>query len=663
MNLSDQTNIAAEGNERAASDVYIPFDKLYVSPRNARTLPHNKANIECRAASIKAYGLLNALQVVYEPQEASGLEYGVIAGGGRYLSIEMLVATGAVPKDYPVKCVLRSIEEATAISLVENADRADLHEADEFVAFKRMVDEGKSVDTIAEHFGIPVRTVQQRLRLADLHPALIEEYRHGKIGREEVRAFCVTSDKERQLQVWNTLPQWSRTAWYIRSHLSRDSIDIKDALVTFVGLDTYREAGGHVAVDLFSATEGDGRIEDVALLHQLAFEKLNAIATDIVEKEGWLWFDVTESLDHTVLRQFERATTEQRALTDAEQAEVTRLSDLSDELNGKLDALQAELDGTSDEEGEDEDAAQDDDRDDEIYNQIEALEREAARVSGQLAEIERSRAVYSDEVRAQGGVIVALDGVGGFKAVRGLIRRVESETEAQPVATPTAAVSETPAKKARAELSERLSLQLSAHRTAVMQASMINRPKVAMAAIVRRLLSLVADRHRYGVEDVVKVTGTASMYTLQKNAPDLKGARASDEVSARIEAWRELIPAEAKDELPWLLSLADNELQELFALCVALTLDASTAVAGQRPGDDLGAALQINVADYWTATEVSYLGSVPKDKLMAAVDEACGTGSSNGMEKMKKGDAVKYAEQKLAGTGWLPAMLRSSISE
>lgn len=104
-------------------------------------------------------------------------------------------------------------------------------------------------------------------------------------------------------------------------------------------------------------------------------------------------------------------------------------------------------------------------------------------------------------------------------------------------------------------------------------------------------------------------------------------------------------------------------LSELFALCVALTLDATTGHACVQPGAELAAALQIDVADYWTATEASYLGSVSKDTIVAAVEEACGTGTGTPILKMKKGKAVKFAEQKLAGTRWLPAMLRAPVVE
>jgi ParB family chromosome partitioning protein len=216
-------------------------------------------------------------------------------------------------------------------------------------------------------------------------------------------------------------------------------------------------------------------------------------------------------------------------------------------------------------------------------------------------------------------------------------------------------------RKERAEVSERLALQLSAHRTAVMQSAMMDNAHVAMAAAVQRMMEAVTRRHRYSDNDPVKISATSSFLGLHDKAPDLKGTRASNEVQARIEAWRARVPATAKGELAWLLSLPVADLSELFALCVALTLDVTTGDATKQPGVELAAALQIDMADYWTATEASYLGSVSKDTIITAVEEACGTGTGTPILKMKKGEAVKLAEQKLAGTRWLPAMLRAPV--
>ncbi|WP_371765540.1 ParB N-terminal domain-containing protein [Massilia sp.] len=679
MNLSDQTNLASNVTPNGGTEMDIPFDKLHISSKNTRTKPHTQQDIECRAASIKAYGILNRLQVIIEPVPGSDKEYGIVAGGGRYLSLELLVNKGVLPTDFPVKCDVRPVDEAIAISLAENTNRAPLHEADEFVAFKAMADEGKAIETIAEHFGINVRTVQQRLRLGGLHPQLIDLYRNGKLDAEQVRAFCRTSDQERQLQVWNSLTQYERSAWYIRNKLARETLDTSDPMVKFVGLDLYREAGGVVTTDLFS--QGDeGIVEDVALLHQLAVDKLRGIANEIVASEGWSWSDITESLNHRHRSEFDEATAESRAPTEQEQVQLDKLTAERESLIEKRDSLQETLDqmlGEQDDCAGQEEGATEGSSTDALQQQVDEVEARIETVESAIDTLRASFVTYADNVRAVGGVIVALDGRGGVEVVRGLIRRVQAEPEessAQPAvgSTPssglaaassmsrsTSSAEATPAKKGRPEVSERLANQLSAHRTAVMQVLMMNRPDVAMAATVQRLLEAVSRRHRYSDNDALKISGRSSLDSLHDKASDLNGMRASVEIKARIDAWRARIPAKGADELGWLLSLDSAELHELFALCVALSLDATTGDASRMTGTELAGALQVDVADYWEATEMSYFSAVPKDAIIAAVEDACGPGSGMPMIKMKKGDAAKYAEQKLAGTRWLPAMLRT----
>lgn len=680
MNLSDQTNIAAAATASNAVEMDIPFNQLHVSRKNARTKPHTQRDIECRAASIKAYGILNRLQVINEPLAGTSQSFGVVAGGGRYLSIALLVEQGMLPADWPVKCDLRSEDDAIAISLAENANRAALHEADEFVAFKAMADEGKAVETIAAHFGIPVRTVQQRLRLGALHPDLINAYRNGEMGPQEVRAFCRSTDQERQLQVWQSLPTYSRSAHYISHLLSQDSMSTNSAMVAFVGLDAYRAAGGHVAADLFSEQTDEARVEDLALIHQLAVEKLQGIAAEVMASEGWSWSDVCETYTHQHRCQFDQEHPTRREPSAEEQDELSRLENERGALRATRTDLQSRLteaagdddaDGHYDEEEDDADdeAGAADALDpaaqalvDDLGRQITETDAAIEQRSARIREIEQSLLSYSDEVRARAGVMVALDGRGGAQIMRGLIVRAESESGASGTTGSSGTASTSaPTKKERAELSERLSLQLSAHRTAIMQAAMINQPNVAIAAATHRMLEAVTRRHRYADSAAMKITATFSTAALHDKAPDLKGMRASDEVQARIDAWRARVPSDTSAEFAWLLSLSQADLNELFALCVALTLDATTGVAGAQPGQELATALQIDVASYWSATEASYFGSVSKERIVAALDEACGLGAGEPVGKMKKGEAAKYAEQKLVGTGWLPAMLRTPV--
>ena len=64
------------------------------------------------------------------------------------------------------------------------------------------------------------------------------------------------------------------------------------------------------------------------------------------------------------------------------------------------------------------------------------------------------------------------------------------------------------------------------------------------------------------------------------------------------------------------------------------------------------------MADWWTPTADSYLGHVPKSRLVEVVTEAVSPEAAKALSGMKKGDAIKAAAQRLDGLRWLPGPLR-----
>ena len=75
------------------------------------------------------------------------------------------------------------------------------------------------------------------------------------------------------------------------------------------------------------------------------------------------------------------------------------------------------------------------------------------------------------------------------------------------------------------------------------------------------------------------------------------------------------------------------------------------------------------MADWWQATGTSYLSHVPKAKLAGAVTQAVSAEAGNALASLRKADAVKQAEQVLAGGGcrsryaWWQARCRQSFAE
>ncbi|ACM35496.1 MULTISPECIES: hypothetical protein [Rhizobium/Agrobacterium group] len=55
-------------------------------------------------------------------------------------------------------------------------------------------------------------------------PKLLDLYRDDKMTFEQLSAFTVSDDYERQEQVWNGLPSWDRHASWIKSSLLTDEL-------------------------------------------------------------------------------------------------------------------------------------------------------------------------------------------------------------------------------------------------------------------------------------------------------------------------------------------------------------------------------------------------------------------------------------------------------
>jgi ParB family chromosome partitioning protein len=71
----------------------------------------------------------------------------------------------------------------------------------------------------------------------------------------------------------------------------------------------------------------------------------------------------------------------------------------------------------------------------------------------------------------------------------------------------------------------------------------------------------------------------------------------------------------------------------------------------------------LDVAKDWTPTVDSYLGRVTKAHIVEAVSEGVSEDAARRIADMKKPDMAQTAEQLLAGSGWLPPVLRTPKAE
>jgi len=369
----------------------IALDRLVTAPENVRrTAPDAAAEAELKA-SIAAHGLLENLVV---RSDGPGGGYAVIAGGRRLAALKALAEDGALDAAHPVPCLVVDGDAPSAeLSLAENVVRIAMHPADQVAAFRDLAESGSSVSSIAARFGISERLVEQRLRLGNAAPELLDAYRDGTIDLETLKGFAVTTDHRRQMTVYEQVASqgYRPTAWQVKRLLTEDRVPANSAVAHFVGVDAYEAAGGAVLRDLFSDEDESGVwLEDPVLLNNLAMEKLDHTAKDLATR--WRWATAAPEVDWTELARYGRIQPEPATPTDEEAAELERLRSREDEL--------CELDEDEWTEQLGEEACAIETRTDEIHAMIEA------------------RAAYQAEDYAIAGCIATIAGTASSRSSR-----------------------------------------------------------------------------------------------------------------------------------------------------------------------------------------------------------------------------------------------------
>ncbi|MED5546094.1 MAG: ParB/RepB/Spo0J family partition protein [Pseudomonadota bacterium] len=283
----------------------IPLDRLMLSALNVRQT-ERAADVDSLAEDIAARGLKQNLVVIpahFATGESQSTHEGgkgweghfeVIAGGRRFQAMQRLVEQERLSPTFPVPCMIEPRDTAAETSLSENLHRVAMNPADEFEAFRVIVEKFGSdevaVGICAKRFGVTVKHVKGRLRLATLAPEILEALRANQIGVESAKAYAGTEDHALQLSVFTAQQKshWQpHNAASVRGALRGHSLSLDDGLVKFVGVDAYVEAGGRVETEMFMGTDGQERIMDLQLLAKLGQEKAQPMVEPQAKKDGF----------------------------------------------------------------------------------------------------------------------------------------------------------------------------------------------------------------------------------------------------------------------------------------------------------------------------------------------------------------------------------------
>ncbi|MCO2561579.1 chromosome partitioning protein ParB [Pseudomonas aeruginosa] len=630
--------------------ILVPLSQLLPrrSKRNVRTTP--RQSIPELAASIARIGLLQNLIVILA---ADGEQYEVVAGDRRLTALKLLARKKRIAADYEVPCLLVADASARTVSLAENVQRENMHPADQFAAFAALVKEGRPIEDIAADFGVSPLVVQRRLKLANVSPRLMADYRAGGVTLEQLMALTITDDHAAQEAAFYGAPEWQRSPSKLRERLTEREIDAAHALVRFVGLDAYRQAGGGIRRDLFAEGDAGTYLTDTAVLETLVRDKLATLAED-VRAEGWAWVEAVPHLAYEERQAFQNAPRQRREPTTREARRIAS-------LQTRLDKIDAEL----------EEACQGESSEDEA--KAEKLEQRRDQVVGELQDAEDALQGYAPEVREVAGAIVTIDRNGEAVIHCGLLREAEAKalrtleklrrgfgsTEGEAANDEHEDADDAP--KA-ASLSDRLAQRLSAHRTAALQIEVARHPQVALAALVHGMVQKVLQPDAYGDGLPLGVRLTVQD-RLEGMAPDWPESSAAVALRELQQVAGVALPEDSAELFAVLLAKSQDELVRLLAVCVASTVDVVTPRATpHRPGEELAQAVGLDMAAWWQPTAEGYFKHVPKAAILQAVGEYAPEHVTR-LAKLKKADIASEAERLADGTGWMPAIFKTETPE
>ena len=655
----------------------IPFSKLVLSQANVRRVKAG-GSIEELAESIARRGLIQSLHVrpVLDGEGGETGMYEVPAGGRRYRALELLVKQKRLNKTSPVPCIVSDpageilIDE---ISLAENVERAPLHPLDQFRAFQTMRDKGMTEEAVAAAFFIDVKVVKQRLRLAEVAPALLDVYAAEGMTLEMLMAFTVTPDHARQEQVWAALGNsWQKEPYQIRRLLTEKTVAASDKRAVFLGLAAYEEAGGTVLRDLFQDDRG-GWLQDVALLDRLAGDRLKAEA-EAIAAEGWKWVEVAVGFPYGHQAGLRLVYGEPVALSEEERAAIDALTAEQERLIAEHEADEELPEAVDDRLGEIE-AALEELGDRPLRYDPAEIARAGAFVSlghdGRL-QVQRGYVRPEDEAPAAAGPQGAASGgeggaqvpANGGEAAQPAVQRAVITIGGAPVAP------EPEEEDGIRPLSDRLLSELTAHRTLALRDAVANDPQVAVTLLLHKL---VLDTFRFRTAQGC-LEATVREVHLAMQADDLKDSACARAVAERHAAWKAELPEDDDAVWDWLAALDEASRMALLAHCVSFGVNAlhekpnpyggmGVTEQGLRmrlaQADRLARATGLDmVAAGWRPMVGNYLGRVTKARILEAVREGAGADKAQLVDHLRKGEMAREAERLLAETGWLPEPLR-----
>lgn len=575
--------------------VLAPWDKCFVAPENMRP----NQDLDSDDVPVLAESLATKLGLISNPvgYEAEG-KFWITAGGRRMRAGKLLKAQKRLPKSLKagLPIILRSREEAVAISLAENAHQLATTPAQEFKAYRDLATQGLDPLTIARMTGSGERHVERMLRLTTVSPVVLAAFDRQEIDLDALRAFSVSLDHERQQEV---LEAGARHASAVRQAMTSQAVKSTDPRAKMVGIEPYVAAGGRVSEDLFGA---DTWYLDAHILDQLV-EGLFSEKAAALRASGWS--DVIRADSLLSLSRFHPIYPSTREMTPEEMAEST--------------SLQATMENTDD--------------DDELNEASDKLDRLFATLSS-----------FSAEQMANGTAIIRLDRSGEIYTDYYEPRQSSALSSASSSAT----------SKPKPDFGHAGHERMTRIGTVAVRNGLADNPAAAYDILVAHLGWSLLRHKGYGSGYALPLARASNV---ECEGSNLKG---DEGFAALFDRWNDALPTEITAFYEAVEGLTLEDKQSLLALCVALQINAVEPRADQRREDAWGQLqlaarrIALNVRDLWTPNE-DFLAGAGKTRLLDTLKDI--GQDAEPFRAEKKGALVKIVARAAKAQQWVPQML------
>ncbi|WP_424196649.1 ParB/RepB/Spo0J family partition protein (plasmid) [Ampullimonas aquatilis] len=599
----------------------IELNALVLSEKNVRKKYHDDS-IKRLAELIFQHGLLHPLFVTAEIHQEKKM-YGVVAGGRRLAALQFLHSQGKISNSYKVECKIVSSLDGIEVSILENSGRLEMHPVEEFRAFARMVQEGKSVEDISAKFGVSPIVVSRRLRLAKVSPKLLDLSLTDKLSLDRLIAFAIVDDHQLQEQAYQAVcNSINNSAQTIRRYLMRDSLPISDRKVKFVGIEAYLEAGGHIINDLFSDA-GDGYIQEVALLNTLIEKKFAEIESSL---SSIAWFSGQADMQEYELRQHFIAI--ECELSEPNELQATMLKKFQseyDQLEKKIEEVDYE------------------------YNQVHEEQMDV--LQEQIESIHSQLKVIPERYREVAGAVAIINQAGEANVLMGMVKREDYKKLNQIEKAQEKELSPTTGHSAK------LNRNITGQQTAILQNLVALRPHIALPLLVSHLLAKHFQHHCSKSIFQLNVVHTR----LEHDVPNIEETTAFIEYQRLVEG---VIPSYLANStqaevIAWCISQEVEKLLQVLAVCISATINVISE-KDEKPfvAELIERVTPIDYPAFWQPTAANYLDMVSKGTMLDLVLPHLEDGELKEFSALKKNELIVRTEDRLMGRDWLPLAMR-----